>query len=152
MVGRVQSFGNRRDAENSPLRLQDRGDHPPIKQIPQPGLRPEPNQLTQRRGDAERNTIVLRFAPASLRLCVKHNSFFHKDLHRSIAIIWKCFELLRISSTDSKGSNRRNLRIRCSWLRLAVATGHLCLVAEVLWHQNAPPAQAIVQNKANLLE
>ena len=67
MVGQAQSFGNRGDAENSPLRLQDRGDHPPIKQIPQPGLRPEPNQLTQRRREEHNCTPFCPSVPASLR-------------------------------------------------------------------------------------
>jgi hypothetical protein len=60
----------------------------------QPGLRPEPNRLPRRRGGAEKNASGLRWTPASLRLCVRCHSFFHKHRHCPAAIIWKGFSVV----------------------------------------------------------
>jgi len=51
-------------------------------QISQPGLRPEPMRLAQRRGGAEKSHKDSSFGiPASPRLRARPNSFLHKGLH-----------------------------------------------------------------------
>ena len=51
------------------------------------------NQINSR-GDAEKKAIAIGSTPASLRLCAKQNSSFHKDLHRPVGAIWKCLSVV----------------------------------------------------------